>query len=356
MHVDTLESRRLMSVTLNPSTGELKAVGTAGDDDIRFTSGGPGVLNVSVAVKGGPFTTYAFNTSQVKKITAQGLAGWDSLAVGLDVAIPADLDAGQPGAGTSSEFMEGGAGNDVLRAPLTSGGFVGGRGADVFYLGSNSYAYGDEGQHNDPVGGSDTFYLSAGGHDTVVYGEGGSDVVYMTGHGIGAYGGPGNDRFRVSGAEDDDNYVFGEAGIDGVEYDQRTDALLLGTASALIAAGYSGGRSGNLASVYANGPSWGTYIGDAENISGGSGNDRIYGDANGNVLRGNGGNDDLYGGAGDDLLDGGAGYDRLFGGDGNDSLYAADGYSDYLDGGAGYDSSKRDNALDSNYNVEAVLP
>lgn len=55
-----------------------------------------------------------------------------------------------------------------------------------------------------------------------------------------------------------------------------------------------------------------------ENVSGGSGGDRLTGDGLANVLAGNGGKDRLSGGDGDDTLTGGAGNDILTGGAGRD--------------------------------------
>jgi Ca2+-binding RTX toxin-like protein len=64
-----------------------------------------------------------------------------------------------------------------------------------------------------------------------------------------------------------------------------------------------------------------------ENATGGSGNDKIIGNAGINVL---------HGGLGNDTLFGGLGADSLIGGDGNDIL-RGDGGADNLDGGAGTD-------------------
>lgn len=58
-----------------------------------------------------------------------------------------------------------------------------------------------------------------------------------------------------------------------------------------------------------------------ENVTGGSGNDRLTGNDAANVLRGKNGNDILRGEDGNDRLLGGNGYDRLTGGDGRDSFY-----------------------------------
>lgn len=80
-------------------------------------------------------------------------------------------------------------------------------------------------------------------------------------------------------------------------------------------------------------------------LSGGDGNDQVYGasgvdtiegNAGNDTLRGNNGNDILDGGDGDDTLYGGAHDDLLMGGDGADFLYG-EGQNDTLAGGLGAD-------------------
>ncbi|ERN41683.1 peptidase M10 serralysin [Rubidibacter lacunae KORDI 51-2] len=73
-----------------------------------------------------------------------------------------------------------------------------------------------------------------------------------------------------------------------------------------------------------------------ENAYGGSGNDRVFGNAVGNEIRGGAGNDRLFGQDGNDRLFGEDGNDRLFGQDGNDFLYGQDG-NDFLYGQDGDD-------------------
>jgi Ca2+-binding RTX toxin-like protein len=63
---------------------------------------------------------------------------------------------------------------------------------------------------------------------------------------------------------------------------------------------------------------------NADNMTGSSGNDVVFG---------YGGNDTINGAKGNDQLDGGAGADRIFGGDGNDTMVWGTG--DILNGGAG---------------------
>jgi serralysin len=73
-----------------------------------------------------------------------------------------------------------------------------------------------------------------------------------------------------------------------------------------------------------------------ENATGGTGNDRITGNTQNNLLIGGSGNDILQGLGGDDILWGGAGNDVLNGGSGNDSLWGGLG-DDILTGGVGND-------------------
>ncbi|MEZ0168844.1 M10 family metallopeptidase C-terminal domain-containing protein [Microvirga sp. TS319] len=79
------------------------------------------------------------------------------------------------------------------------------------------------------------------------------------------------------------------------------------------------------------------YHGDArsliENAVGGSGSDRITGNAARNTLAGNAGNDILNGSSGNDILDGGSGHDTLIGGSGSDIFV----FKNHRPGSASYD-------------------
>lgn len=83
----------------------------------------------------------------------------------------------------------------------------------------------------------------------------------------------------------------------------------------------------------------------ADTLFGGPGDDRIEGNGGDDLISGHHGNDLILGGSGDDALYGfadqdrlygEAGHDRLFGGDGADRLYGDLG-NDFLEGGAGDD-------------------
>lgn len=73
-----------------------------------------------------------------------------------------------------------------------------------------------------------------------------------------------------------------------------------------------------------------------DSLDGGTDADTLYGDAGQDTLIGAAGNDALYAGDGQDLLAGDAGQDNLFGGQGQDTLYGGDD-ADTIDGGIGND-------------------
>jgi len=93
--------------------------------------------------------------------------------------------------------------------------------------------------------------------------------------------------------------------------------------------------------------------GGGDSITGGSGDDTLFGFAGNDTIRGLGGDDVLFGSDGSDVVDGGSGDDFLFGdltlvegvGFGNDTLIGGDGI-DALDGDEGNDSLVGGNGSD----------
>lgn len=75
---------------------------------------------------------------------------------------------------------------------------------------------------------------------------------------------------------------------------------------------------------------------DNDTLSGGLGDDIIFGQGGDDLLDGGEGNDSLSGGSGDDLLTGDIGNDTLLGGSGADTIFGGDG-DDYIEGGEGDD-------------------
>jgi Ca2+-binding RTX toxin-like protein len=176
--------------------------------------------------------------------------------------------------GTSNDdLIDGLTGNDTISGLAGNDELIGGAGNDTL----------DGGTGNDTLNGNagaDT--LRGGAGDDVLLGGGGTDVID---------GGAGNDTNS-----------FADIAAD------TTASIADGTA-------VYGGVSESFTNI--------------ENLTGGSGNDSLTGDANANVLDGGAGNDTLIGGGGADTLTGGAGDDVLAGGGG----------ADVIDGGEGVDTN-----------------
>lgn len=95
---------------------------------------------------------------------------------------------------------------------------------------------------------------------------------------------------------------------------------------------------------------------EADNLSGGDGDDRIEGRGGNDVIDGGAGNDDLSGGDGADTIDGGAGNDDVRGDAGDDVLNGGDGEDD-VDGGSGSDDlrgGEGDDQLDGGTGIDII--
>jgi Ca2+-binding RTX toxin-like protein len=139
-------------------------------------------------------------------------------------------------------------------------------------------------------------------------------------------GGLGNDRLF---GQDGDDLLTGGAGDDRLDGGKGTDRADYFAVAGIVLADLS---LGTVSSADGND----TLIG-IESVSGSNtGDDRLTGDGNANVLEGWGGNDTLAGGAGADRLFGGEGGDTLVGGDGDDTLNGGLA-GNSLDGGPGLD-------------------
>jgi hypothetical protein len=93
---------------------------------------------------------------------------------------------------------------------------------------------------------------------------------------------------------------------------------------------------------------------DIEALTGGQGNDTLYGNELANRINGAGGNDVVWAGKGNDLLIGGPGNDELHGQDGNDTFQTRDGQVDRLFGGGGQDRANKDD-VDQTDSIETFF-
>jgi len=144
------------------------------------------------------------------------------------------------------------------------------------------------------------------------------------------YGGEGHDAMDGGLGSDQFN---GGAGFDLVTYESRTTRVVVsmngiaddGTPLALAAPG----EQDNVKK-------------DIEAVTGGQGNDAIYGNELANRINGAGGNDLIWAGKGNDTAIGGPGNDEIHGQDGNDTLLARDRQRDRVFGGGGRDRGNVD--------------
>ena len=158
-----------------------------------------------------------------------------------------------------------------------------------------------------------------------VYGGPGNDKI-QGGDGNDFFdGGEGDDTFLVGASRDGADVFLGGPGSDTVEFSARAADLTLSLAPGNTVDANDGelGEGDDLTS-------------SIENLTGGSGNDKLVGNSGANILRGGPGNDTLNGGgAGTCTVD----TDVLYGNDGDDlfEMNAASDCGDEVFGGAGKD-------------------
>lgn len=283
---------------------------------------------------------------------------------------------------TTIDSLNGGQGNDVLRARGGSDYLSGDLGADVLW--------GDEGstnQGNDTLsGGQESDTIVGGGANDLMYGGQGndyievdnslssnspSDAAYVAGNDT-VYGDAGDDTIGRSGTTGNDWYDGGEGNdsiLGGNQANSTTagvntpgDTLVGGAGNDSIHGGLSTTDSG--ADSISGGAGNDTIAGGGEadnaafqtgrgdTISGGEGNDSILGQGGNDSITGDAGADTISGGSGGDSLNGGADNDSISGDAGNDSIIGGAG-ADTLTGGEGSDTligssttSDDDNAVD----------
>ncbi len=219
-----------------------------------------------------------------------------------------------------TDTVDGGAGDDLINTRTSPGTGV----PDEGYVdpGNPGISYPGD---SDPDNDRDSV-LGGTGNDTILTGDDDDTID----------GGSGNDSID---AGFDDDSVIGGLGNDTIEAGEGADTVEGGDGDDVIYGGLSPSNpASGPASIYEqpNDGSDAAPTNNANELSGGDGNDSIYGQDDNDVLIGGDGDDLLDGGIDDDGLLGGAGNDVAFGGDGDDTIYGESG-ADTIDGGAGND-------------------
>ncbi|MFO7964214.1 MAG: LEPR-XLL domain-containing protein [Desulfobacterales bacterium] len=298
--------------TLDNAAGMERIVGGKGDNTFVFEDGAVFVGTIDGGTGGINTLDYSAYTSGItvdlSSGTAPGTSGISNIrnvigGAGADT-LKGDENANELTGGAGDDDITGGGGNDILD---------GGEGSDTFHF---SGAWGEDSIWDGGVTGTDTLDFSAVSADLTFTINANASISVLSGTnqleetgGIEAVeGGSGDNRFVFEeGGSIDGTIDGGTGGTNTLDYSAYTSPVTVD-----LSAGTATGTLG---------------ISHFVNVTGGSGNDAISGDANANVLDG---------GAGNDLLAGGLGADTLIGGEGDDIL-AGGGEGDSLAGGAGDD-------------------
>ncbi|MCX7422619.1 MAG: Ig-like domain-containing protein [Planctomycetia bacterium] len=224
--------------------------------------------------------------------------------------------------------IEGGGGNDSIKASHGDDALLGGDGDD----GNDSLE-----------GGSGNDSLNGGDDDDTLVGQTGRDLLAVS---------PGKDVLQGSTT----SFVVAAGGLNWVLANNRVSATFTVERTRITVANTLRGQFGGAILVGnegnnkldATGFSYGNVImyGDAGNdtLIGSPGTDFMSGEAGNDLLDGRGGHDALSGDEGNDTLRGNTGDDSLLGGEGNDSLDGAAG-RDSLSGGLGNDTFRDGNGF-----------
>ncbi len=305
----------------------------------------PGQLGVTSTASGARIV-WGETVIVVDSATGQSLDEGDIWADGFgtpdrmlfDTPPPPPPDPDMVLEGTNArERLDGGDGNDTIRA---EGGNDTLRGID-----GDDLLYGGDGHDTlSPGAGDDTIWAGNGNDsvlgstgDDIVHGDAGSDTLWGGDGDDLVTGGDGNDTLGGSLGRDTlrggagNEVIYGGEDNDQLHGDAGADKLWAGTGNDLLRGGDGDDTlGGNLG----NDTLWG---GNGDEIAYGyDGNDQLQGEAGQDKLWGGKGNDLIRGGDGNDTLGGSFGHDTLWGGNGNEVIYGGEG-NDTLQGEAGAD-------------------
>jgi len=284
---EVLESRVLLSATLNAIDRQLQIEGTAQADLVIVDLPDDVLLRVVVNEE-----LHTFNQSDVDAIVFRGRSGNDHFTNATAIRAIAF-------GGSGADTLRGGTSRDVL---------VGQQGNDVLFGGNGLDRL---------RGGSGNDRLDGGNGNDRLFGQGGDDTLS---------GRSGSDR--LSGASGFDT-VIESANVNLTLTRYRLTGLGNDRLVRIERAHLTGGSGDNLIDA--------ARFNGTVTLHGGGGDDTLQGTQGADYLRGGDGHDLLMGNAGDDIIEGRDGDDTIYGGDGRDSLNGAEG-DDQINGDAGNDT------------------
>lgn len=197
-------------------------------------------------------------------------------------------------------------------------------------------------------------YCGSAHRITVNAGDGNDKVVNQTSLESKLTGGRGDDQLYGGGGDDT---VEGQDDADTLSGGFGDDDLKGGPGSDTVTFAYAWYGIVADPDDYADDGAFGGHDNvrkDVENLVGGRGSDRLYGNAGANSLTGGEGDDQLFGAEGNDMLTGGPGEDALRGEAGDDWLNSLDGVGDSSSCGEGNDSLIADPSDETTGDCESV--
>ena len=213
------------------------------------------------------------------------------------------------------DFVDGGAGNDIINTGDDDDSIIGGSGNDTINAGFDDDTV-DGGTGDDLIeGGEGNDSIEGGEGDDLIFGgleDPLADLVSFPDDEPDGFG------FQDLVPENNGDELFGGAGNDTIFGQDDDDSLFGGTGSDFLDGGV-----------------------DDDLIEGGDGSDELVGGQGNDDLSGDEGDDVLFGGDGEDLITGGEGKDVQFGGFGSDTFFGGNG-GDVVVGGEDPDDSDID--------------
>jgi Ca2+-binding RTX toxin-like protein len=310
--------------TLRPGPGAGSSAGDAGDDTVSYAELTTKVTATIATAPGSATGTGLNQTLQGIENVIGGSAGDELTGSGVRNVLTG---------GGGDDLLAGGGGNDDLLGGLGDDTLVGGTGTDGLAGadGADWASYEDRvGSPGVPPAVVATLTSPAGGgapgetdaYDAIENLRGGDGHDTLTGSTAqnAIQGGLGNDLIVGVRGSAPDTLVGGENAGDGdtVSYSGESAAVTIDLGATAPAPGLTDAAT------------------QFESAIGGSGDDRITGDADANRIVGNDGVDTLSGMAGADTILGGDQEDEILGGDGADQLSGEDD-EDHIEGGADND-------------------
>jgi len=241
-----------------------------------------------------------------------------------------------------NDTVIGGFGSDILRGGNDNDNLVGGTLFEPVFDASADTLFGEAGDDTlfgdnlafapGNVGGNDR--VEGGSGDDVLYGQVGMDLIIGGSGDDQMLGGDGNDSI-IGGNRTLQPFMLAEVGADEIDGGAGNDRIIgdSGSVSPLFPASIVGGND-TITGGDGDDLIYGMLGNDS--IDAGAGADQVYGQAGSDTIVGGDDADRLYGGDASDAIDGGAGNDLVFGQSGNDILLGGNG-NDLVRGGIGRD-------------------